>query len=643
MIYAGDPMPTENHRSGSKLDFEQRSRNTPGSDQTREESTGLIRRILIWIGLSTAALALILLMSCDYSAPENLTATSDSSSGALPCARTVEPGGEVEPASSTQRGEEERTAILGSSITLIQRASLQPGGDNFKLAIQKLNHYFEGTSPSEYQMESASREFLKTQMPETMVNEIENRNWSPKDARHIEDCMMYYGIASRVAGPGDDLSRVRRVFDWVVRQTMLVPPGALGSSRLPHVFARPYDVLMRGMATEAEGAWAERAWLFISLCRQLDIDAGMITYSKNRSLELLIPRHSLNYDIEAKLFGLRQGAKPPVVWICAVLINDKAYLFDARCGLEVPGPGGSGVATLEQALADPAILERMNLPGELVYGTSRASLLGSRTKIGILIDSWTGYFAPKMRLLQRELAGKDRSILYRDPADQRDHFAQVLGDRFGGASLWGLPLEVETRLFTDQQFVISIQESLFLFRHDFPLVYARVKQLRGELKEAIEEYISLRFVANAPRVTNSKIMIPPDVQDGLDAYATYYLALAHWEKDNLSAAESMFKKTLELLPEPGPSQPYYHMLRWGASANLGRIYEAKKDRPLAIAYDIQRDPTSQHVGNLLRARELVWRDPIAKPEVLLPSPPPAKPVRRRSPAPAASPRAVNPP
>jgi len=582
----------------------------------------------------------MVLVGCDYSAPEPLAQTSDASPGSFPAPERLSSGTAAEAVSSTQRGDEERTAILASSITLIQRAAIQPGGDNFKLAIQKLNHYFEGTSPSEYQLESPAREFLRTQMPETMVNEIENRNWSLKDARHIEDCMMYYGIASRVAGAGDDLARVRRVFDWAVRQTMLVPPGALGSNRLPHVYARPYDVLMRGMATEAEGSWAERAWLFIALCRQLGIDAGMVAYSKNHSLELLVPRYSLNYAIEAALFGLRQGPKPPVVWVCAVLIDDKAYLFDARCGLEIPGPGGSGVATLEQALDDPAILDRMNLPGELVYGTSRASLLGSRTKISILIDSWTGYFAPKMRLLQRELAGKDRSILYRDPADQREHFARVLGDRLGGVSLWGLPIEVETRLFTDQQFVASIQGSLFLFRHDFPLVYARVKQLRGELKEAIEEYVTLRFRDGAPLVTNKKDFIPGDVQDGLDAYATYYLALAHLEGDNLKDAERFFRQTLELLPDPGPSQPYYHMLRWGASANLGRIYEIKKEDGRAIAYETQRDPTSQYVGNLLRARELVWRNPIAAaPGVLLPSPPPPKAARRRSVAPASTPRA----
>ena len=43
------------------------------------------------------------------------------------------------------------------------------------------------------------------------------------------------------------------------------------------------------MATEAEGFWAERAWLFMALCRQLGIDTGLITYSKSNTLEPLVP------------------------------------------------------------------------------------------------------------------------------------------------------------------------------------------------------------------------------------------------------------------------------------------------------------------------------------------------------------------
>jgi hypothetical protein len=570
---------------------------------------------------------LLFFEGCNYSDPDPIDSSVDNLGPAsLPA---LDREGARQAGSGPVRGQEERTAILEGSIILIEGAALQPGGDNFKEAVKKLNQYFEGTNPAEYRLNSAAREYLKPQLPPSVLAELENSNWSPLgDTRHLEDCMMYYKVATRVAGAGADLDKVRRVFAWVVRQVQLVPPGKLGVAELPHVYARPYDVLLRGMGTESEGFWSERAWVFMALCRQLGIDCGLITYSRNNVLDSPIPKNMANFELEAELLGLRIGPKPPVVWICAALIDDKAYLFDARLGLEVPGPGGAGVATLDQALADPAILERMNLPGLLPYGTSRASLLASRTKIGTLIDSSPGYFSPKMRLLEQQLVGKDRTILYRDPVEQRDHFMHVLGDRCGGVTLWGLPLEVEHRLFHDQQYVKSIQSSLFLFRPEFPLVYARVRQLRGETKEAIEDYVKFRFAENLPVVMNKRLRIPQEIQDGLDVFATYYLALAHLEGDHLDQAELMFRNLLELLPDPAPNQPYYNMLRWGASANLARIYESKKDLRRAVAHLTQPDPTAQYVGNLLRARELVWMDPMIGAASLPPAPPPKPKVPR---------------
>jgi hypothetical protein len=566
----------------------------------------------------SVSLVLVLLAGCDYSKP----VTDEASSG------TFRPGSVALPGSSgvsqparVVRDPTERAAILTSSIELIQRAALQPGGDNFRLATQKLNQFFEGTPALEYQLGSAARAFLETQLPRNMLRDVESPTWSLRDARHLEDCMMYYGIANRIGGTGDNLSRARRVFDWAVRQLQLVPAGSLGSRQYRQAMARPYDLLLRGMATEADGFWAERAWLFIVLCRQLGLDAGLVTYSKGNVLEPLVPKAGQDGGVDSSLLGPAKAPKPVIAWICAVLIDGKAYLFDARVGLPIPGPGGVSVATLDQALTDPSILERMNLPGESPYGTSQATLLASPSKIGILIDSSQGYFNPKMRMLQRELPGKNRTILYRDPAEQRDHFAQVLGDRLGDFKFWHVPLEVETRLFTDPQFVESTKQALFLFRPDFPLIFARIKQLRGDLAEAVQEYVSFRLNDNVPMVNDKKKVIPQPVRQGLDVYATYYLALAHLEQNNLQGAQEMFLILLELLPEPGPNLPYYHMFRWGAHANLGRIYEAKGDRRQAIAHYTQLDPTMQYHGNLLRARELLWYDPMAPaPDPLPPAP-----------------------
>ena len=525
------------------------------------------------------------------------------------------------------RDSTERAAILASSIELIQRAALSPGGDNFGLATQKLNQYFEGTSQADFQLDSAARAFLQPQLPPEILSELETAVWSKRDARHLEDCMMYYGIASRVGGTGDDLARVRRVFDWIVRQIQLVPAGSLGSRQLPQVPARPYDVLLRGMATESEGFWAERSWLFMVLCRQLGVDVGLVTYSRGNVVEPLLARASQGERGADSLSAKAGQAKPAIPWLCAALVGGQTYLFDARVGLPVPGPDGQGVATLNQALADPAILERMDLPGQSPYGTSRASLLASPSRIGILIESSEGSLAPRMKLLQRDLVGKNRTILYRDPSEQRDHFVQVLGDRCGEVKLWNIPLYVETELFRNGQFVQSTLQTLVLFRPEFPLIAARIKQLRGDLSGAVKEYVSFRLAENPTQVIDKKKPIPKEVQEGLNIYATNYLALAHLERNNPGLAEDMFLQVLNDLPEPGPGQFPFYMLRWAAHANLGRIYEAKGDRRRAIAYYAQSDPTMQYHGNLLRARELLWQDPMAAAPDPLPPAPKATPPR----------------
>ena len=266
----------------------------------------------------------------------------------------------------------------------------------------------------------------------------------------------------------------------------------------------------------------------MALCRQLGVDVGLVTYTKGNVVEPFIPRAVEGAAENLTSLAAAKADRPPVIWVCAALIDGQAYLFDARVGMPIPGPGGEGVATLEQAMTDPAILERMNLPGQSPYATSMASLLASPTKIGVLIDSSQGYFSPKMQLLQAELAGKNRTILHRNASEIRKHFAEVLGDRLGTVGLWTLPAEVETRLFTDSNFVKATAQTLFFLRGELPLLYGRIKQLRGELPEAISDYVSFRFSDSTTLVDDKNQLVPTPVQEGLDVYSSYYLRLPTW-------------------------------------------------------------------------------------------------------------------
>ncbi len=556
-----------------------------------------VRLKLALFVILVAASALTVVSGCSYETTETLVLPGETPKHKAEA--TVEPAAGTAPtadATPSAETDQEKAAILDNVVRLIRAASLQPGGNHFGNATRNLNQYFEGTDPAAFELNTRAKEFLLTQLPPPPVNGLESAHWALPDARHLEDCMLYQGIATRIGGSGDDLTRVRRVFDWMIEQIQLAPPGRLAAPGLGQAQARPFDVLLRGLATEGEEGWSERGWLFLSLCRQMGLDAGLLTFT---------PR----------------GVKSEVLWCAAVLIDKKAYLFDPRIGLAIPDARGDGVATLDEAMADPRILDRMDLHVASQPGyVTRGALLGSSSKIGVWLDSSLHYFSPRMKLLQERLAGKDLTILYRDPAEERDRFAEALGRRLGTVSFWNMPLLVETLLFTNPQFVESTKVSLALFRPDLPLIGARMKQLRGETAEAIQGYVTFRFAEHA-MMADDQHPIPPDVQKALDVYATYFLGTCHLEQKHAQQAEFFFEKVLQMVPDPGPRRPYYYMFRWGAEYDLARLLEARGAMAPATAYYSIGVPTTQRLGNLLRARDLVWRDPLMLPAEPVPPAP----------------------
>ncbi len=564
-----------------------------------------------------------ILAGCDYSSRKPPALPREIVSGPLPSA----PGQAQRPEQAVVSADSEapsdaidpeivrrREVILGNVIKLMQTASTNPGGQNFAIATDNLNELFEqGTRPSDYFLSPAAQDFLlpriyelTKQDPEPVVKSFCSPKFTIRDARHIEDCMLYHVVANRVAGEGDDLTRVRRIFDWTARNILLVPPESLAGEGLRQAPARPADVLLRGMATEYGGLWSERGWLFMSLCRQIGVDVGILTFS---------PRQS------AMAKPAAQANRPQVPWVCAAIVEGKPYLFDHRVGLEVPSPDGTGVATLEEAIDDPSILGRLDLPGLSPYSTSSADLAGSTTKIGMILDSSTGYFSPRMRLLQGQLRGQYRTILFRDPAEMAGNIARALGKRLGPLRLWDMPIHVEESLFNDSAFVQATLLTLRFFDGKYPLLYARTAQLRGETAEAIDKYVTLRFAEDAVMRDRNKTPISKDEQKALDFYATYFLAQCHLDQGNTKQAEDLYRQLLALSPEPGPGRYYYYMLRWGALTNLGRISEARGDRAPAIAYYSQDVKTPQRHGNLIRARNLVWGHPFDEPAPPLPPAP----------------------
>jgi Tetratricopeptide repeat len=597
----------------------------------------LNRHFTLWLGLFGLATTLT---GCDYAPSRPPIHPSEIASGPLPgdpghttdkSSPTSGPGGD--PLGISQEDLDKQKIILENFLNLIDKASTKPGGSNFAIATDNLNELFMiATRPGDFTYAPRARDFLMSlifdlsnqkQDPEPVVKAFCSEKFTIKDARHIEDCMLYRSIANRVAGDqGDDLAKVRRIFDWTVRNVVLVPPESLSGNGMRQAQVRPADALFRGMATENGGRWSERGWVFMALCRQIGVDVGLLTYTTKPSV-LATPAAA--------------AARPASIWICAAVIDGKAYLFDQRIGLEIPSPDGNGVATLEEAITDPNVLARLDLPGISRYvGPTASELAGSSSKIGVLLDSSQGYFAPRMRQLQGMLTAKHRTVLFRDALEQARGFAKAMGPRLGTIALWDLPVFVENSLFTDGVFVASTQMSLQFFDDKLPLLYARTSQLRGDLSEAIGKYVALRLRNDAVMNDAKKTPIPPEVQRALDFYSTNYLAQCQLDQGKVAQAEDLYRKLVELSPDPGPGRYFYYMLRWNALMNLGRICENKGDRAGAIACYSQDCQTFQRHGNLLRARNLVWNHPFEDPVSPLPSAPP-EPTPTPAPTPAPAP------
>ncbi len=545
-------------------------------------------------------------IACDYGGPartERVYSKPPTSREARRVARRRQRGhGHSSSAATSQEEGAKREAILKNVIQLIQSAAITPGKQHFGIAVKNLNEYFEqGTRPTDYYLSVDARKFLQSQQiigTAEAVRALESPTFGNMDARHIEDCMLYNEIAHRVAGerlPGEtaDLPRVRRLFDWMVRQVQLVPDGSLAPPGGQQAYARPYDVLLRGMATEAGGGWSERGWLFMSLCRQLNIDVALLSFTPKRAPAAL-----------ALAPVSEETAQQPVVWVCVALVDGKAYLFDQRIGMAIPDARGDGVATLQEALADPQILDRLDLPGQIPYRTNRATLLASG-KLTILLDSSRGYFSPKMRLLQSRLTGKNRAVLFRDPIEQGRHFYEILGTRMGDLQIWPLPYATEALLTTQPEFTQATLYTLRPFDGDLPLLYARIAQLKGNFSEAVPQFVAMRFTSGA---------------------------LKRDKKTTISATEQRRdRRVRDLLPGPLPARAGERQLGEGPLQAVARPHARARAEPPGVLLHVPlggRDEPGPPRGRRGRPRRRIPLSLVLHPHDAMSGEPVGRPAAR---------------
>ena len=181
------------------------------------------------------------------------------------------------------------------------------------------------------------------------------------------------------------------------------PPPMLGIPG-PGYTGYPWHVLMYG-----HGDSYQRARVFILLLRQLHIDAAMLAIDN------------------------RTGRADP--WLPAVLIDNELYLFDPQLGLPLPDASGKGIATLSQVMADPAILDKLNIGENYAYPIKKEDL----GKVVVLLDASPESMSQRMLLVEQKLSAEDQMILTVAPSEQKRKFSACEGIQ--DIRLWEVPIE----------------------------------------------------------------------------------------------------------------------------------------------------------------------------------------------------------
>ena len=159
-----------------------------------------------------------------------------------------------------------------------------------------------------------------------------------EDGLGLQEAVWLREAARAIVGrQADDLTRTGGCSIGRVRNLEFVPDEKAKKPEWPH---RPWETMLFG-----RGRAVDRAWVFMLLARQQGLDVVLLAADSPEARRGDLPRH----------------------WLTALVLDKSLYLFDPVWGLPIPGPDGHGVATLDQALADPQIFQRLGPDKEHPY------------------------------------------------------------------------------------------------------------------------------------------------------------------------------------------------------------------------------------------------------------------------------------
>jgi tetratricopeptide (TPR) repeat protein len=207
------------------------------------------------------------------------------------------------------------------------------------------------------------------------------------DGWNLQEAVWCRNIGDGLGRDGlDNLSLARALFDWTIRNIQLEDTTE----------EKVIDDSSRSLLL-GRGEPMTRAWVFMLLARQQNLDVVMLAYPDPQQPGRLRP------------------------WIPAVLHEGELYLFDHNLGLPIPGPDGAPVATLSQVAADDNLLRQLDLTSQQIRYPVRAADVQN---VVALMEVSPHFISRRMYRLERELAGRDQLVLSVRPSEIAERLKQ---------------------------------------------------------------------------------------------------------------------------------------------------------------------------------------------------------------------------
>jgi hypothetical protein len=455
---------------------------------------------------------------------------------------------------------------------------------------QRVSNRMDGSDLAPVAFPALDGSVAKSFSPE-QLEQLKAERYSIQDGERLRDAVLFRKVSEFAVGSADnDLGRVVNVFDHVVCNVDLV------LKHYEDLPLTPYECFTFGSGTAED-----RAWILVSILRQLKIDAVVLTPPSDKSADT--------------------AGGPLVV---GVLLNDQVYLFEPRLGLPLRSVAGgaptaasaANVATLAQMQSMPDLLKQFDVDPSKPSATSLDWL--SSPAVAIVGDTST--FSSRMRQLQPQFSGA-RATVISDPLHDVDGAAGLLSRvakagamhwKSDSLHLWPYPesqIVAYASLTDDQQGKLKGLKQVW----DAPrvadptsrtrkLLQARIAQLGGNYNDAIGAYTLVRVSGRA--VSGQPISgIDQFVNNQASDHAFFWKGICQFENGDVKEAKDTFEKYLTQ-SKPG---------LWQAASRyqLARSQAATGDFAAAIA-TLEATPENDHrrVGHLLLARE--WRQRLKK-------------------------------